>query len=202
MEKLADTDLPIHDLLRRRWSPVQFLPRPVEPAKLKIILEAMRWTMSSYNEQPWRYIISTSEIGADHKRMVECLLPGNQTWAAHVPVLMIALAKKTFSHNGSPNRLAPHDVGASSAMLTVQATELGLHVHQMGGIDPAKIMQTYSVPDDYEPLTALAIGYAGPNPNVPADVAKRDESPRSRRDLSELIFTGHWGHEAETLFGQ
>lgn len=202
MQKLAQTTVPIHPHLASRWSPVQFLTKPVEPAKLKTLLEAARWTMSSYNEQPWRYIISTSEIAADHKRMIDCLLPGNQTWAQHVPVLLIAVAKKTFSHNGSPNSVAVYDVGAASAMLTVQATDLGLHVHQMGGIDKAKIIQTYGVPEDFQPLTALAIGYAGPNPNLSPDVAQRDEAPRTRRELAELVFTGQWGHEAETIFGR
>src|SRR2546427_7116031 len=35
LEKLANTNCPIHDLLRRRWSPRAFADRPVEPEKLR-----------------------------------------------------------------------------------------------------------------------------------------------------------------------
>ena len=60
-EKLAETDYPIHDLIRNRWSPRAFADRAVEPEKLLSLLEAARWAPSSYNYQPWGFIIATKD---------------------------------------------------------------------------------------------------------------------------------------------
>lgn len=40
-----------------RWSPRSFADREVSPADLKKVFEAVRWTASSHNEQPWRFLV-------------------------------------------------------------------------------------------------------------------------------------------------
>ena len=114
MDKPALTDHPIADLLRNRWSPRAFAPKPVEPDKLLSLLEAARWAASSNNEQPWHYLLATQEDPAAFSTMLACLLPANQLWARHTPVLMISVAKNFFSRNNTPNLCAHHDVAASS----------------------------------------------------------------------------------------
>ena len=47
MEKPANTDYPIEEILRRRWSPRAFSERMVETEKLKRLFEAVRWAPSS-----------------------------------------------------------------------------------------------------------------------------------------------------------
>jgi nitroreductase len=59
--KKAVTDHPIHELLADRWSPYVFADQPVATADLCSLFEAARWSASSYNEQPWRYIVATQE---------------------------------------------------------------------------------------------------------------------------------------------
>lgn len=61
MSKLATTDHPIHRILAHRWSPCGFAETPVPQQDLKSLFEAARWSASSYNEQPWRYIIASSD---------------------------------------------------------------------------------------------------------------------------------------------
>src|SRR5262249_61528580 len=61
MDKTAKTEFPVHDLIRLRWSPRAFADRPVEPEKLRSLLEAARWAPSSYNEQPWAYLVARRE---------------------------------------------------------------------------------------------------------------------------------------------
>lgn len=201
MEKPAETTYPVHDLIRRRWSPLAFADRPVEAETLQSLFEAARWSPSCYNEQPWRLIVCTREHPDDHRRLVECLASGNVPWAQHAPVLMLSVAKRTFSHNGSPNRHGWHDVGLAVENLILQATALGLFVHQMGGYDPDKARATFGIPEDYEPVAAIALGYPGDASRLPAPLQDRERGARSRKPLESLIFEGQWGRPAAAIRG-
>lgn len=77
MEKPAETQYPIHDLLRRRWSPRTFAERAIKPETLRSLFEAARWAPSSYNEQPWRFIVATKEERTEYERLFNCLVEGN-----------------------------------------------------------------------------------------------------------------------------
>jgi len=199
MEKPAQTTYPIHDLIRRRWSPRAFSDRMVEPEKLQSLFEAARWAGSCFNEQPWRFIVCTKQDPEAHRRLVGCLADANVPWAKDAPVLMLSVAKITFSHNDKLNRHALHDVGMAIQNLVIQAMALGLWVHQMAGYDAAKARQVFTIPEGYEPVAAIAIGYEGDPENLPDPLRERELGPRSRKPLSDLVFDGHWG-KASTLF--
>jgi nitroreductase len=193
VEKPAPAEHEILDLLRRRWSPHAFDARPVEADKLHRVLEAARWAMSSYNEQPWNYIIGTKDHPEDWQRLFDCLEEGNRAWAHTAPVLMLSVASLKFARNGTPNREAQHDVGAASAMMTIQATAEGLFVHQMAGFKMAQARQTFQIPDDHEPMAAIAMGYPGDINVLPENLKQRTLGPRVRKPLSQIVFRGKWG---------
>ena len=191
--KHAVPQYPILAPLAERWSPYVYRPVPVERAKLLSCLEAARWSASSYNDQPWSFLVAERENGAEFERMLGCLVEFNQAWAKHAGVLLIAVAAKNFTHNGQPNAVAEYDVGQAAASLTIQATALGLAVHQMAGIDREKIRQTYHVPATHAPLTALAVGYAADrSSSADAPLAERDATPRTRKPISQFVFTSQW----------
>ena len=199
MEKPADTQFPIHDLLSRRWSPRAFAERPVEPEKIQRMLEAARWASSCFNEQPWVFIIATAAQPAEHSKLLSCLVEGNQVWAKRAPLLIITVAKQHFDHNGQPNRHAVHDVGLAVGNLVVQATAMDLFVHQMAGILPKVIREGFSLPSGYEPVTGLAIGYPGDLNVLPEEIRERERAPRSRKALQEFVFAETWGQNPEFL---
>ena len=194
--KTATTDHPVHTFVSERWSPYAWSDRSVDEEDLASCFEAARWAASSYNEQPWRWIVATRDDAAAFERLLGCLVEGNQQWARHAPVLAIGVAITTFSRNGKPNKAAQHDLGLAAGNLTFEATARGLHVHQMIGIEPEHVRERYGVPDEAEPLTALAIGYVGDPRSLPEEIRGRDLSERTRKPLSELVFAGHWGHRA------
>src|SRR5688500_16361669 len=134
--KQAKPEHPIQELLTRRWSPYAFSDRPVSDDDLRSLFEAARWAASSYNEQPWRYIVATKAEPAEFERLVSCLVEGNQGWAKAAPVLAVGCTSLRFAINGKPNAAAVHDLGLASANLTLEATARGLCVHQMIGILP------------------------------------------------------------------
>jgi nitroreductase len=191
--KLATPDHPIHELISRRWSPYAFADKPVSKADLQSLFEAARWAPSSYNEQPWRYILATKDDPAEFERLLACLMEGNQIWARNAPVLALGCTSLNFSLNGRPNAAAIHDLGIASATLSFEATARGLHVHQMIGIVPAKARETYDIPIDVQPLTGLAIGHAASADLLPEKLRDRDLAPRTRKPLREFVFSKTWG---------
>jgi nitroreductase len=198
--KTADPDHETLSLFAERWSPRAFADRPVEPEKIRRMLEAARWTMSSYNEQPWRYVVaSRHEDPETYEAVLAGLAEGNQAWAQNAPVLMLSFFKTTFSDGERPNRSAKHDLGAASAALTFQATAMDLYVHQMAGIRKDVIRDTFDVPDDVEPMAGLAVGYLGA-PEMLSDKMQRSErSPRDRRPLDDFAFGAEWGAPSEIV---
>jgi nitroreductase len=193
MEKPADARHPVHELIRRRWSPLAFSERPVEREKLLTVLEAARWAPSSFNEQPWAYLVATRDNADEFAKLLGCLVEGNVTWAQHAPVLMLSVARLTFDRNGQPNRHAWHDLGAASAYLSLQATDLGLFVHQMAGILPAQAKSVFAIPDGFEPVAGIAVGYPGDPAQLPDNLRQRQLAPRGRKELASFVFAGRWG---------
>jgi nitroreductase len=195
MDKLAVTEAPVHDLIRRRWSPRSFDSMPVEPGKLRSLFEAARWAPSSANSQPWSYIVATKDDAGNFSRVLECFVEGNQSWARNAPVIGLSVAAMNMP-NGKPNRHAFHDVGQATAMLALEAASLGLLIHQMGGILPDKAREVFGVPADHEVVAGLALGYPGDPNSLPPNLRDRELQPRQRKPTSEFVFTGRWGKTA------
>lgn len=194
--KHADTTHPIHDVLARRWSPYAWADRPVADADLKAIFEAARWAASSYNEQPWRWIVATTANPAEHERVLSCLVETNQAWAKHAPVLGLGVASLNFERNGKENAAAIHDLGIAAGNLMTEATARGLRAHFMIGIVPERVRELFEVPDAFRPLTGFAIGHPGEIETLPEPYRARDEATRTRKPLAETVFTGAWGKPA------
>jgi nitroreductase len=191
--KQANPDHPIHELIAKRWSPYAFADRSVSDADLRSLFEAARWAASSYNEQPWSYIVATRAIPEDFERLLSCLVEGNQAWAKAAPVLALGCTSLSFALNNKPNAAAIHDLGLASATLTLEATARGLWVHQMIGILPERARELYHIPAGVQPITGLAIGYAS-DPNALSEkYRERDLAPRVRKPLGEFVFGGEWG---------
>lgn len=189
----AKTDHPIHALLARRWSPHVFEDRPVPEAELRSLFEAARWAPSSYNEQPWSYIVAARANADEFNRLLSCLVEGNQAWAKSAPVLALGVVSLKFKRNGKDNRAAAHDLGLAAGSLVFEAMSRGIFVHQMIGILPDKARELYHIPEHFEAWTGLAIGYPKDLDAVPEDLKQRALGSRQRKPLSQFVFTGKWG---------
>ena len=193
MERMHDTQFPITELLRRRWSPRAFADRMVDPSTLRSVLEAARWAPSCSNEQPWNFIVATRDDPREFARMLGCLVEKNQQWAKSAPVLMLAVASTRFDRNLKPNRHAPYDLGAAVMSMVVQATALDLYVHQMAGFSPDKARELYDIPESADAFTAIALGYLGDANLLPDDLRAREVAPGQRKPLKQFVYTGRWG---------
>lgn len=191
--KNAATDHPILKLLAERWSPYGFDSRPVPESDLRSLFEAARWAASSYNEQPWNYLVATRENPFEFERLLSCLVEANQAWARTAPVLVLSVVSLRFAKNNDDNRAAVHDLGLAAGNLVIEATARGLSVHQMIGILPDVARAVYKIPEHFAAWTAMAIGYSADPAKLPDALKERDLTPRQRKRLSKFVFTSQWG---------
>ena len=190
-EKWADAAPSVHEVIRARWSPRSFSSREVSDEDLKTLLDAARWAASSYNEQPWRFLIAR-KTDPGYDKVLNLLVPFNQAWAKTAPVLIITAAKRTFSHNTDQNFHAWHDVGAALANLFLQATALGLHAHGMAGFDRERAQKELGFPDDFAAVAAVALGYRDSPDKLPAELTQNELGRRQRKPIGEIAFGASW----------
>lgn len=197
MQKPAITQQPVHDVIASRWSGRAYdATKSVSKDQVISLLEAARWAPSCFGDEPWRYVVSNK---ADNlpawQAAFDCLVPGNQGWAVNAPVLLLICADTLFRHNDKPNKWAAYDTGAATENLCLQATALGLMAHQMGGFDADKARQTFKVPERYQILAMVTVGYQAAVEGLAEDVKERELAARSRKPLGELFFDGAWDNQ-------
>jgi nitroreductase len=177
------TGIHVHELATKRFSPKAFTDRRVSPETLRTLFEAARWSPSSFNEQPWAFVAVSRENPKAFEKLVDVLVPKNAEWASTAPVLVLACARLTFSHNAKPNRHALYDLGQSVAWLTVEAAARDIQIHQMAGFDQEKAAAAVNLPQGWEAVTMFALGYVGATASA----------PRSRRSLANTVYDGRYG---------
>jgi len=186
---------PIERLFAERWSTRAFDgDKAVSRDLIASCLEAARWAPSCYGEEPWHYIVSDRFVNkADWDKVLEALAPGNQLWARHAPVLIVAAANPTFSHNGKRNRWAEYDTGQATICLCLQASALDLASHQMGGFDPELLKQSFGVPAQMHVMSVTALGYAAAAAeDLAEDLQNMETAARTRKPLSGIVHAGAW----------
>lgn len=194
-EKPAQTDYPINELMRRRWSPRAFEEgRVVEREKMLTMLEAARWAPSCFNDQPRNFLVFDGSDQPGLEKARECLSPGN-AWARKAPVLMISVARETFEHNGKPNRWGQHDTGLATENLLLCAVELGLAAHAMGGFDADRARVEFGIPEGFTPMAMIAIGYPyrGRLEELDEKLRGKELAASERKSIGEIAFAGKWG---------
>jgi|3_EtaG_2_1085321.scaffolds.fasta_scaffold33043_2 nitroreductase len=184
------------ELIKKRKSPVAFSDKEVSKEQLEQLFEAARWAASCFNEQPWRFVVATKDQGDYYKKVLNGINPHNQTWAQNAPVLMLTFAKKTFEKNGKPNMHSWHDLGLAMGNMSAQATAMGLYLHQMAGIVRENIQKDFDIPEDYDIVSGVALGYKLDIEDVPEELKAREEKERTRKSLNEIIFDQDWGESS------
>ncbi|SKC74277.1 Nitroreductase [Ohtaekwangia koreensis] len=186
MEKSSSIEHPILDLIKNRRSVRAFSSEPITADKINSLFEATRWAPSSSNEQPWVYLYATHDQELWHK-MFECLNESNRIWVKDAPLLILSLARKTFTHYGSANAHAMYDLGGANSFLSLQAVEMGLQVRQMAGFSHIKAIENLKIPDIYEIGVFIGVGYPGDPTNLPEKLKQRELAPRERFLQQEFV---------------
>ncbi len=176
-----------------RYSPKKFLNRTVDKTALELLFEAACRAPSSYNEQPWYFVLASRDNEAEYTRFLNLLSPGNRQWAQSAPVLFLVVAQMFLSRNRKPNLHAWYDVGQAMGNLSIQATAMGLALHQMGGFDRLKAQEVLNIPEGYEPVVMVALGYPDES-DVASAKSTEGKKKRNRKPIEEFVFSGRWGN--------
>ena len=183
----------INELIKNRYSTRAYSERPVEKEKLIELFKAAQRAPSSMNEQPWQFIITLKSDKESYNKLFATLSEGNKIWAGKAPVLILVTAKKIVERTGKPNRYSFYDTGSAVALLSLQALQAGLYIHQLGGFNAKKAAIALKVPDDFEPIVVLVIGYRGDVNELPENLRVREKAVRTRKPMDEVVFFGEFG---------
>ncbi|ACY14804.1 nitroreductase family protein [Haliangium ochraceum] len=199
MTNAATTQHAVTDDIAKRYSPRAFSDRELSDEDLRSLLEAARWAASCFNGQPWRFIVATRRQPELFEKIASCLIPFNRDWAEKAQALLFTVAQTQFEHNGKPNAHAWHDVGQAAASMALQAANMGIQIHQMAGIEADKVRESFALPEGYEPVAGVAIGYPGDADSLPEKLRERELAPRERKPLSEIVFGDTWGETSPLI---
>lgn len=181
----APSEVPIVDVLQDRWSTRSFdAGYEIPEGDLFQIIEAARWAPSAFNSQPWEFLVARRGDPA-FARIVAHLSGFNQSWAPRASALIVATTTPE-TQDGHVSGTADYDLGQAVAHATIQAQSIGLHTHQMSGIDAASLATEFGIESPRRVVTVIAVGkYDGAN--VPDDLVEREATPRSRKPHAELL---------------
>lgn len=160
----------------------EFTPEPLEQAEIDAIVDAARWSGSSQNSQPWRFVVlrnpdilrAVREAGMPHTRAL-----------ATAPV---AIAITMPVQEGRGVSLA-YDEARAAERILVAASMLGLGAGLAWIPNEARgtVAEVLGLPDDRFVRTVVAVGH-------PTEAARRPKSPRGEARLprSETVFEDRW----------
>ena len=171
----------VREAILRRWSARRYDPnRLLTEEELYLLMDAARRAPSSYNTQPWRYIVGFN-FDDTHRKILGILVPGNAEWAKDAPLLGLLIGSTVYP-DGTPYRDYRNDCGMSLMALFLQAVDLGLTCRAMGGFYGERAREVFGIPEEYEPVVAFACGKPAEPPN-----------PKEKKPLDEILFRGKFG---------
>ena len=194
MKNPASTQVAINQTIANRWSGRAFdAAKPVSKEQILSLCEAARWAPSCFGDEPCRFLVWDKNSNADAwQKAFDCLAPSNQTWVKNAPVLLLVCADTLFGHNQTPNRWAQYDTGAAGENLCLQAADLGLMAHQMGGFNVDAAREAFAIPAQFTLMAMVAVGHAGDANLLPDELKTRELAPRKRKPIGDLFFDSAW----------
>lgn len=175
-----------HSLLQEiktRFANRALIAREIPQEDLEAMVEAASFAPSCFNEQPFRFYIARGER---KDQLLKTLTPLNQEWAVRADALVLTVAKKTFTLNGKPNPWYLSDAGCATGFFMLEAEKRGLTAHPMGGYDPKLAREVFQVPEDFDLVHVMAVGYPGDLEKLSEKNQARNH-PSPRKPIEEFI---------------
>jgi len=184
-------DMDFSRVIAARRSLRAFSDRPVEPEKVERMIEAARWSPSSGNRQPWRFVVVGK--GDPARPALEEALSAANAWAKRAPVLIVTGARREDGTVKETREYYLHDTGLATMSLLYRGVDQGLLVHPMAGWREEPLKRALSMPDDFRPIAVIAVGYAGGHEDLDEEARQKDEAPPTRKETGEIAFRGRFG---------
>lgn len=191
MKNRRQTDTGLEPMFLGRWSPRAFDGSAMPADDLRTILDAGRWSPSSFNYQPWRFLFAMRDDMANWPRFLDLLLPFNALWAKKASVLLFILSETTMGAPDKPSHSHSFDAGAAWAAIALQSHLLGYHAHAMVGIEMDASRIELGIPDGFRIEVAVAIGRLGELSGLPEKLQAR-EVFSGRKPLDDIAYPGNF----------
>ena len=170
-------------LLKERRSIRVYKPDPVPAEMLEQILEAGRWAPSASNRQPWAFVVvQDPEI----RRQVASHAAYYFVRWAHVseaPLLLVLCGNRK---SGIYRQFLHEDIGLAGGQMMLQAHALGLGTCWIGGLDRKAISGILKVPDEWETVGLLTVGFPAESPR-----------PARRRAMADMVHYDAFGNQRQ-----
>lgn len=189
MIKIANTQYPVIDIIKNRWSARSFSDKEISDEIVNTIVEAATWSPSANNEQPWRFNIAKKGT-ENFDKVLDALMPGNKPWCKNAAAFISIFAKDTYTSNGKINSWASHDVGIATGYLLLQATSLNIYCHPMAGYDKQTLINNLNIEEGLIPQCIIALGYLDDAEKLEEPYKTRELTPRKRKTLEEVLLIG------------
>ncbi len=183
----------IHKLLQGRKSPRAIDPnKPVDQEMIDVLVEAFRWAPSSYNKQPWRLVVVRNK--ATQKKLHESMSDWNKQWMPKAPVLIVVVGnpEEQDHPDGRPQYLM--DCGMGVENLLLQGSAMGLTIHATTGWKEDDIKKAIKLSDPFRAVAIVAVGHPGRTEDLPEVLQKAETAPRSRKQVSDILFYDEFGN--------
>ena len=177
---MKDADA-VRPLLRTRQIR-EFTDAAVEPAALDAIADAARWSGSSANGQPWRFIVIRD--GAILRQLSEANLPSTRSLATATAAVAIVLPQEK---GGAVSNAFDEGRAAERILIAASLLGLGAGIAWLGADARPAVGELLGVPEGRFVRTLVAIGH-------PTEKARRPKSARGEARLarSETVFSERW----------
>jgi len=168
------------ETIKSRHSIRAFLDKPIEPDKLRMILETIRLAPSAGNLQA--YTVGVVYNDTLKKRLAEAAL--GQDFIAEAPIVLVFFARPDISSARYRGRGADlyciQDATIVCTYAHLAATALGLGSVWVGAFSEEEVSKILNAPAQWRPIAILPIGYPAEKP-----------IPTSRRPLAQTIVEYH-----------
>jgi nitroreductase len=161
----------VFEAIEARRSVRNYLPKPVEPWKLRRLLEAARLSPSARNLQPWELVVVT-DAKLRRRLVLACFL---QRFVGEAPVFIAGVIDPK-------NKWAPTDLAIALQQLALEAVELGLGTCWIGAFSERLVKRLLGIPKDRRVFVCMTVGY-------PAKVPK----PKPKKPLERLAYLNKYG---------
>ncbi len=165
-----------YEVLKNRHSIRQFVDKPVEPEKLKRILDAIQSAPSAGNLQAYKIYITQSQ---ETKSALSEASMGQPSVSGASAVLVFCADKARSSSKYQElgeELFSIQDATIAAAYAQLAATSEGLSSVWIGAFDPLEVSRVVNAEPYHVPVALIPIGYAG-----------QDIRKTSRRPDDEMI---------------
>jgi nitroreductase len=168
--------------LRRARQVREFTAEPVDRAALDAIADVARWSGSSRNTQPWRFIVVSDD--AVLKRVAAIGLPQTRALPTATAAIAIVLPVDENREVG-----LAYDDGRAAERILIAAgmLDLGAGIAWIRADVRAAVSEMFGLPPDRFIRTIVALGHPSPAAQRPKSAAGQARLPRQ-----ETVFGERW----------